>query len=127
MLSGAAPLGAPLVRAFREKLAARGGAVAVLQGPFPRPSPFVFAALMQAAGYGLTETSPSMMTLPRAGAERKVGAAGTLMANFEVRLVDDDGVDAPEGGPGEIWARGPAVMKVRGRRLPARATAKGRC
>lgn len=50
-------------------------------------------------------------------AERKVGSIGILLPNLEARLVvDGDGngdVDAAEGQPGEIWIRGPTVMKVR--------------
>jgi 4-coumarate--CoA ligase len=63
-------------------------------------------------GYGLTETSPTMMIVPRQHTVAKVGSAGTLMAGLEVRLVGEDDEDAPMGGPGEIWVRGPSVMKV---------------
>lgn len=34
------------------------------------------------------------------------------MPNLEARLVQDDGTDAPLGEKGEIWMRGPVVMKV---------------
>lgn len=37
-----------------------------------------------------------------------------LLPNLEARLVDDDGVDVRvgQGERGELWIRGPSVMKV---------------
>ena len=64
-------------------------------------------------GYGLTETSPSSHILPASGAH-KYGSVGLMLPNLEARLVVDEegGVDAEEGHPGELWLRGPTVMKV---------------
>ena len=46
----------------------------------------------------------------------KIGSIGTLLPNLDARLVvdgDGDGnIDAEEGQPGELWLRGPTVMKV---------------
>jgi len=46
----------------------------------------------------------------------KIGSIGVLLPRLEARLVvDGDGngdIDAAEGAPGEIWIRGPSVMKV---------------
>jgi len=42
----------------------------------------------------------------------KAGSVGVLLPNLEARLVGDDGVDAKPGEPGELWLRGPTVMKV---------------
>ena len=40
------------------------------------------------------------------------GTVGVIHPNTLVRLVDPlTGEDAPEGGPGEIWVKGPQVMK----------------
>ncbi len=50
--------------------------------------------------------------LPPQDAERKMGSIGTLLPNLEARLVDE-GVEAAEGKPGELWIRGPTIMKVR--------------
>jgi len=43
-----------------------------------------------------------------------MGSIGPLLPNLEARLVvDEDGlIDAKEGEPGELWIRGPTVMKV---------------
>lgn len=67
-------------------------------------------------GYGLTETSPTTHLLPVPDALRKIGSIGILLANLEARLlVDGDGkgdIEAAEGQAGELWIRGPTVMKV---------------
>lgn len=61
----------------------------------------------------MTELSPAALTmLPSEGIE-SAGAAGRLLPNLEARLVDNDGNDVPEGeeSVGELWIRGPTVMK----------------
>lgn len=63
-------------------------------------------------GYGLTETSPTTHLIPADKAEEYMGSIGTLLPNLEARLVGEDGNDAKEGEPGELWIRGPTVMKV---------------
>lgn len=68
------------------------------------------------AGYGLTETSPISHVLPPKDVIRKAGSIGVLLPNLEARIVIDgesDGlVDAAQGVPGELWIRGPTIMKV---------------
>lgn len=61
-------------------------------------------------GYGLSETSPvaSFNTL-RAGP--RPGSVGTPIRGVEMRVVDDDGKDVPQGEVGEIAIRGHNVMK----------------
>ena len=59
----------------------------------------------------MTETSPTTHTVPLEHGLSKVGSVGILLPNLEARLVDEDGKDAPEGEPGELWIRGPTVMK----------------
>ena len=41
-----------------------------------------------------------------------MGSVGLLFPNLEARLVNDDVDEAKEGEPGELWVRGPTVMKV---------------
>jgi 4-coumarate--CoA ligase len=53
--------------------------------------------------------------MPKEHWDTKAGSIGPLLPNLEARLVSDDGTDAPTGGRGEIWLRGPSIMKVRGR------------
>ncbi len=62
-------------------------------------------------GYGLTETSPVSHFIPR-GHHVKVTSVGFPVPNTEVRIVDVGSEDdRPVGEPGEIWIRGPQVMK----------------
>ena len=61
-------------------------------------------------GYGMTEMSPvSHLTPP---GQFKAGTCGVTVPNAECRIVDPvTGVDQPVGGEGELWVRGPMVMK----------------
>jgi Acyl-CoA synthetases (AMP-forming)/AMP-acid ligases II len=62
-------------------------------------------------GYGLSETSPVLMANPVAP-NRKAGTVGLPLPNTEVRVVDPETLeDAPLGQPGELWVRGPQVMR----------------
>ncbi|HEU4894364.1 MAG TPA: 4-coumarate--CoA ligase family protein, partial [Acidimicrobiia bacterium] len=85
--SGAAPLSADV-----ETLAAERTGAEIIQG------------------YGLTETSPVTHTaLP---GQARSGSIGVLIPNTEARVVDPiTGDDLGEGESGELWLRGPQVMK----------------
>ncbi|WP_420148884.1 AMP-binding protein [Spirosoma sp.] len=61
-------------------------------------------------GYGLTETSPVLSSNPVDGSVR-VGTIGIPWPSTEMKIIRDDGSDAPIGEPGEIAARGPQVFK----------------
>jgi long-chain acyl-CoA synthetase len=61
-------------------------------------------------GYGLSETSP-VASFNHPHAERKPGTIGTPIRGVEMRLVDDEGGDVPEGEVGEIAIRGENVMR----------------
>ena len=52
------------------------------------------------------------LVLPHDRFLSKAGSAGVLVPNLEARLIGNDGVDAKPGEPGELWLRGPTVMKV---------------
>lgn len=87
LFSGAAPLGPELTDAVEKRLN-----VKIRQG------------------YGMTEASPATHYTV-AGTERS-GTAGRLMPSIEMRIVDPEtGKDLPSGKPGEVWVRGPNVMK----------------
>jgi long-chain acyl-CoA synthetase len=60
-------------------------------------------------GYGLTETSPVAVLNPFQRAKRE--AIGVPITGTDVRLVDDQGHDVAKGEPGELWIKGPQVMK----------------
>ena len=61
-------------------------------------------------GYGLSETSPvASFNLP--DADRKPGSIGTPVSGVQMRVVDPDDHEVPQGEVGEIVIRGPNVMK----------------
>jgi fatty-acyl-CoA synthase len=60
-------------------------------------------------GYGMTETSPAVMTLDREDAARKAGSSGKPVLHTEVRIVRPDGTDADVGELGELWVKGPNI------------------
>lgn len=59
-------------------------------------------------GYGLTETSPVIITNPDGAIEP--GTIGTPVFETEVRILDDDGNELEDGQVGEIVVRGPQIM-----------------
>ncbi len=63
-------------------------------------------------GYGLTETSPVTHSNPFSGI-RKVGSVGMPIPDTEVRIVDIDDYRKilPPGEAGEIFMKGPQIMK----------------
>ncbi len=83
---GAAPLGAELAEEAAERIGC-----AVVQG------------------YGMTELSP--ISHATAGDDAKAGSSGITVPNTECRLVDENGEDQGVDGRGELWVRGPQVMK----------------
>jgi acyl-CoA synthetase (AMP-forming)/AMP-acid ligase II len=87
--SGAAPLGPELTRQVAERL-----------------DTYV------TQGYGLTETSPVTHVAPFGADHNPPGSTGPPVPGTECRLVDPEtGEDAAEGERGEVWIRGPQVMR----------------
>jgi len=59
-------------------------------------------------GYGLTETSPAICI----DRKKQSGSVGQVVNNTLVRMVDPEtGKDVPAGTEGEVWVKGPQVMK----------------
>ena len=87
IMSGAAPLGAELADAAAQRIGCQ-----------------------VSQGYGMTELSPVSHTGVGEGAP--AGSVGVLIPNTEARIVDPASEqDAPRGERGELWIRGPQVMK----------------
>jgi long-chain acyl-CoA synthetase len=61
-------------------------------------------------GYGLSETT-GMGSFNVPDRERKPGTIGVPIGGTEMKVVDDDGNEVPQGEPGEVVMRGPFVMK----------------
>ena len=62
-------------------------------------------------GYGLTETSPTTHLCSLEESIKRPKSVGPLLPNLEARLVNDDVNEAAEGESGELWIRGPTIMK----------------
>ena len=60
-------------------------------------------------GYGLTECSPVVSVNPHD--KVKIGTVGQPVPSTEVKAVDEQGNDVGFGEKGELWIRGPQVMK----------------
>jgi long-chain acyl-CoA synthetase len=59
-------------------------------------------------GYGMTESSPVISMNPP-GFDR-IGTAGTAIPGTEIKVIDQQGVEQPVDGVGELCVRGPQVM-----------------
>ncbi|QYN34021.1 AMP-binding protein [Pseudonocardia sp. DSM 110487] len=63
-------------------------------------------------GYGLTESSPCTHGIPVERTDLDRGSIGVPMPNVEARVVDPGtGEDVAVGERGELWCRGPNVMR----------------
>jgi long-chain acyl-CoA synthetase len=60
-------------------------------------------------GYGLSETAPSASCNPTTSTEYS-GTIGVPIPSTEMKCLDDDGHEVPQGQPGEIAIKGPQVM-----------------
>jgi fatty-acyl-CoA synthase len=74
-----------------------------LQGLFPHAGFFDL--------YGLTEASPGVTILEPDAFFEKIDSVGRPMAFVEVKVVDKEDKEVPEGQVGEIICRGPNIMK----------------
>lgn len=62
--------------------------------------------------YGGTEMGPMAFALDHEAEHQdkaEAGSAGRGARHTEIRLVDPDGTDVPDGATGEIWLRGPSI------------------
>lgn len=93
MMSAAAPLSVSLIDRVLTRINKRPGhKVGITQG------------------FGITELSPASHGTP-ISRQDKAYSVGLLLPNLEARLVDEDGSDVEKGNAGEMYIRGPTVMK----------------
>ncbi len=86
LISGGEPLPASLREAFKER--------------FGKP-------LLE--GFGLTETSPAIaLNTPQIN---RPGSVGKALPGAEFRIAAEDGSALPQGEIGEVWVKGPMIMK----------------
>ncbi|XP_073020016.1 probable CoA ligase CCL5 [Primulina eburnea] len=90
VLSGGAPLSKEVIEGFVEKYPK----VTILQG------------------YGLTESTGIGASTDSLEESRRYGTAGLLSPSMEAKIVDpDSGAALPVNRTGELWLRGPCIMK----------------
>jgi long-chain acyl-CoA synthetase len=89
------------------KLCGSGGAA--MPGEVQRGFEEAFGAKVL-EGYGLSETSP-VASFNHPDRERKTGSIGTPIEGVEMKVVDEDENDVPQGEVGEIVIKGHNVMK----------------
>ncbi|MBU3023332.1 long-chain-fatty-acid--CoA ligase FadD [Aestuariibacter sp. A3R04] len=85
-----------------------GGGMAVQRPVAERWEQVTGTVLLE--GYGLTECSP-VVTVNPPTIEAYKGAIGMPVPSTGIRLLDDDGNEVPLGEAGEMWVKGPQVMK----------------
>ena len=93
---------------FRSLKVASGGGMAVQNAVATRWKSVTGVGI--AEGYGLTETSPVLTTNHVDGSER-IGTIGLPVPSTQIMIADDDGNEVPTGEPGEIYAKGPQIMR----------------
>jgi len=62
-------------------------------------------------GYGITECSPSVAQVRVEDPPRSDNSVGPVFPGVEVKLVGPDRKPVPAGEVGELWVRGPNIMK----------------
>jgi len=62
-------------------------------------------------GYGMTETCGIITSVAGDFFVAKPDSAGPWMPTFEVKVVDDEGRELPQGSVGELWVKGAPVIK----------------
>ncbi|KAL5537377.1 hypothetical protein UlMin_045454 [Ulmus minor] len=87
---GTAPLGKEVIKKFKTK--------------FPK--------VTLAQGYGLTEASGAVFRTAKPEETLRFGSTGRLSEGFEAKIIDPESGDALlPGKQGELWIRGPTIMK----------------
>jgi len=62
-------------------------------------------------GYGMTETATAITALRTEDALRKLGSCGKPVFHTDIKIVDMEGKDLPRGEMGEVWVKGPNVIR----------------
>jgi long-chain acyl-CoA synthetase len=93
---------------FSHLRVALGGGMAVQKAVAERWKKMTGCTLVEA--YGLSETSPAV-TINPLDLKDYNGSIGLPIPSTDVVLRGDDGKEVPLGSSGELWVRGPQVMK----------------
>lgn len=85
-----------------------GGGMAVQRAVAEKWKAVTGKALLE--GYGLTECSP-VATVNPIDLDHYSGSIGLPVSSTDVSLRDDNGIEVEPGSSGELWVRGPQVMR----------------
>jgi long-chain acyl-CoA synthetase len=85
-----------------------GGGMAVQRPVAERWAKVTGSKLLE--GYGLTECAP-MVSLSPYNQESYNGTIGVPAPSTDIKIILEDGNEAPLGEAGEMWVKGPQVMK----------------
>jgi len=87
---------------------ALGGGMAVQRPVAERWQKVTHTRLVE--GYGLTECAP-LVTVSPYNLPAYNGSIGLPAPSTDIKLVNDDGIEVAAGEAGEMWVKGPQVMK----------------
>lgn len=93
---------------FSNMKLALGGGMAVQRPVAERWQKVTSTRLVE--GYGLTECAP-LVTVSPYNLPAYNGSIGFPAPSTDIKLVNDDGVEVAAGEAGEMWVKGPQVMK----------------
>jgi fatty-acyl-CoA synthase len=86
-----------------------------IAGGAPCPRPLIETWLKHGItfnqGYGMTETATAITALRTEDALRKLGSCGKPVFHTDIRIVGSSGDDLPRGEMGEVWVKGPNVIR----------------
>ena len=99
---------------------ALGGGTATLQVVSDKWQAATGKPILEA--YGLSETSPAL-TVSKPDGREFTGTIGYAVKQSEIRIVDENDVELPDGEPGELICRGPQVTQGYYKRPEANAEA----
>jgi len=85
-----------------------GGGMAVQRVVAERWKAVTHTPLLEA--YGLTEASPAVCINPF-NLQEYNGSIGLPVSSTDLSIRDEQGMEVPIGEPGELWVKGPQVMK----------------
>jgi long-chain acyl-CoA synthetase len=82
---------------------AAAGLVRQLKGKFPKAAP--------ATGWGMTEVSGAFTGHQAEDYELRPESCGSALPVGDMKIVDANGTEMPVGGIGELWVKGPNVVR----------------
>jgi acyl-CoA synthetase (AMP-forming)/AMP-acid ligase II len=115
-----APLVPPILLALAKQPAVKSYDLSSLKTIFSAAAPLAIDLIQECEnqigcvvkqGYGMTEASPATHMSPDDPGRRKRGSVGVCVSNTECKVVDEAANETDANQVGEIYVRGPQIMK----------------